>query len=1846
MLSGATLKYRSADFISRVSVQYARFSETGALVDTSELPYENRMVPVFPNRNGRISFEFDEDVEFVPGSVSVALPEGKKVDCELSSYERDAYLPPVSGDPVARTAKHTSLVCVPKSPLPAGAPVRFVVSKSVSKSLGADVSKEFVAAPEMAVSDFKLLSPTEACLYSATPLANEPSFLKTEPASKVREITEDGTWEWRDGNYAQRFACPKIAGKRAYVASVRLRANTPYAFSLAKGFPDAYGNVLASDVPLGTATSGNLSDRDRYLYSNALRDVNVLPDDVPVVLGMKTVNLDTVTLEACETSAGEYFRFLSNRWESGYSPDCQFSKKTVPVQNRGWDLSPATVDVAEILGRTPSSPFVVVRGSVRDAFNLHPEGYREDGKEFLNFYVRSNLALTLETANPQSYVFATSFDGKDVPSDLAFETYRYDGNARKLVPMKLPVSFDAKRSAYSFAAPKEWGVALLVAKNAKFFGVVSPNTDEASNYDFGYVSGADSSARDYAYVYSDRPIYRAGDHVSVKGIVRRFNPAGYGTSAFRKMKIRILDQEYRVFKEFEAPLDAASNFRFEFDLPKEAKSGKYAFEAFADTGDFVVTDANFHVEAYSKPVFRTTVSDEGKRDVLPGEKMSVPFESEYYFGGKVPNAEYRVLAHSQKYFFNPKDFLEYRFGTDASSFNCLYWGACSYSDTLEDAKLGRTDGNGRGIVSYEFPKTDAGTGTWENPEKIYTFSVEVTDPDTGKTVTQAFSKVAHATDAYVGIRTPYWTSKGQPIKAEGVALSHDGAPVSGKRATFAFVRTEWKEVKKQGIDGAFYGEYERSETVEKEIEATSDSEGRLRAEYLPASGGEFEIRLTYVGKNGAKWVSADSAYVATDEYLLWNSGNASVTELTAEKTVVKPGETAVFTLKSPVRSGRLFVTVEKDDAVLSVFSRDVTSYGERIEIPVDASHIPNVYVRAYVIGKEGDSPLPVYKRALSALKVVSEEKRLSVEVKTDRSRYAPGDAPSVTVFVKDALGNPVKGANGSLAVVDESVLALMGNPKKNPFAFFYEMKRYLGVRVAHSLSYLVDRLEVKQNALADGAKGGAGEDRKGGDAKKKRGVFKDTAFWQADFVTDGSGKATIDVAKLPDNLTTWVFETVVSTSPDTRVGFGETTAVTAQEVMVNDNLPRFFRADDSVTLAPVVFNRTGKDREFEVSVASEFLDVSGKKKAFVKNGESKAVSFEAKVRPLRSLANEAEYAKISVEVVSEGVSDAIEKTLPVVRGDTLESVATIGSTDDASFDETLNLRGIDRNRATLSVRYGGSLFANATDGLSNLLRYPYGCVEQRTSAVVPHVVTKRLYDSLGVPYDLNAVTVDAYSDAREGVKKKTVREVLSDYVSTLGAYRHSGGGLAYWPASESADFRMTAYVLPVLAEIRSLGIAVDPAVFADASAYLKREFYENRRPYCVPSVGNDCKYSERERLAAIVAVLAAKGDDYEAYKMYKLVTVAKPSASDQVAELSAIAGLSNIPSLSDAEKTSLWKRSKELVDILLKTSLVYESRGAFLDAGTEASRTETTARFVEALSELRMDGAETSQILDNLTRFLSRMKQSDGSYGSTLETSAVVRAFAARASASAASGTNFVAKGSVNGEKVFETAIGKPDVVKTFEARLDLAKLPDDSVVNFSKSGSGRLYYDLSLTYGVASDRIGARDEGFLVRVAYYDLNEYRRVEALKKAEWEKYLAGSGSYSSLRYPKEVSEYVEPLKTFSVGKLVLAKYRVITAEGRDRVAFESFVPSGTELVNSRLSTESKDASADSFFDREELLDDRYFGYSEYLSAGDYEGSYVLRPTHAGNFSVAPARAFEFYAPEVFGRSDGKRVEVRR
>jgi uncharacterized protein YfaS (alpha-2-macroglobulin family) len=402
---------------------------------------------------------------------------------------------------------------------------------------------------------------------------------------------------------------------------------------------------------------------------------------------------------------------------------------------------------------------------------------------------------------------------------------------------------------------------------------------------------------------------------------------------------------------------------------------------------------------------------------------------------------------------------------------CRYWGNCRNNDEYIGSFENYLDSTGTNVVKYtaELPKPEeeAGVAVVGTPnakkERLVTFVAEVTDPNTGKVIAGSDSHIVHVTDGYVGVASPYWVDKGAKIPVSGVTLDVD-SKVRSAKVKLELIQLQWNKVKKLGVDGVYYDEYEQKKTLEATETVTSSADGKFKTELTPVLGGEYVVRASYSGKNGASYVSDSYSYVATDSYSMWNSGNNTVTDLTAEKTLMQPGETAIFTLKSPISSGKIFYSVEKDNTILDTKVVDITGYGQKIEIPVLKTYIPNVYVRAYLIGRNDPAGLPVFKRALSQIRVLPDSKKLTVEVTAEKPKYLPGETLKVTIQVKDADGKPVSGAAGALAVVDESVLALLGNPEKNPFAFFYDMKRYLGTTVHLSLMNLVEKLEVKNAA--------------------------------------------------------------------------------------------------------------------------------------------------------------------------------------------------------------------------------------------------------------------------------------------------------------------------------------------------------------------------------------------------------------------------------------------------------------------------------------------------------------------------------------------------------------------------------------------------------------------------------------------------------------------------------------------------------------------------------------------------------------------------------------------------------------
>ena len=61
---------------------------------------------------------------------------------------------------------------------------------------------------------------------------------------------------------------------------------------------------------------------------------------------------------------------------------------------------------------------------------------------------------------------------------------------------------------------------------------------------------------------------------------------------------------------------------------------------------------------------------------------------------------------------------------------------------------------------------------------------------------------------------------------------------------------------------------------------------------------------------------------------------------------------------------------------------------------------------------------------------------------------------------------------------------------------------------------------------------------------------------------------------------------------------------------------------------------------------------------------------------------------------------------------------------------------------------------------------------------------------------------------------------------------------------------------------------------------------------------------------------------------------------------------------------------------------------------------------------------------------------------------------------------------------------------------------------------------------------------------------------------------------------------------------------------------------------------------------ETLDDRRFVFVQSLSPGEYVYEYFIRARTVGTFTGYPAIVSELYSPEVFGRSGGTTVTIKK
>ncbi len=670
----------------------------------------------------------------------------------------------------------------------------------------------------------------------------------------------------------------------------------------------------------------------------------------------------------------------------------------------------------------------------------------------------------------------------------------------------------------------------------------------------------------FAYVYTDRALYRPGQTVFYKGIVRSNDDLHYSLPGLKKVDVTIENDQGKLY-EGEVSLSDDGSFSGNFQVGTDAQVGNYNLSVRQNAGDETsLGGVPFRVADYSKPEFQVT-TDVTPGSAVVGDPVKFSLQATYYSGGNVSNAQVDWFMETTPTYYNPPDqYNQYSFSDYDYSDYYAYNNGPSNNSVIQNGS-GSTDANGH----FELAQTASLNN--KNTNQQITFSVNVSDVG-GNLVGDHTSLIVYGSALHPGIRTDdYVGTQGQTQTFHIVVLDLNGQPVVRKAVSVQIVNQQWFSVVKQDKNGVSRWVTSVRNIPVSTVSAVTDAGGLAQVAFTPSQGGEYKAIVNVIDSQGRKSKASSYLWVSSKGYIAWQQTNDRSFQLIPDKKAYNPGDTARILIAQPFQ-GEVYalVTLERghiyEKKVIKLDSNS-TIY----ELPISADMAPIMYLSVTVVkGADGQHPSD-FKVGMASLNVNPSQRGLDISILSDKSTAQPGEDVTYTVVTKDLSGQPVQ-ADVSLALIDKAALALAPSNSLTPLAAFYPI-RALGVATANSIvvnaeDYNANYQETSPGGEHSGGGGGKGNDNLG--IITVREDFKDTAFWQAQVLTGVDGTAQVKVI-LPDNLTTWQMDARAITD-DTRVGEATQEILSTRPLSIQLQTPRFFVRDDRAQVGAVVHNNT------------------------------------------------------------------------------------------------------------------------------------------------------------------------------------------------------------------------------------------------------------------------------------------------------------------------------------------------------------------------------------------------------------------------------------------------------------------------------------------------------------------------------------------------------------------------------------------------------------------------------------------------------------------------------------------------
>ena len=937
--------------------------------------------------------------------------------------------------------------------------------------------------------------------------------------------------------------------------------------------------------------------------------------------------------------------------------------------------------------------------------------------------------------------------------------------------------------------------------------------------------------------FTERPVYQPGETVYLKSISRLRSPAGLTLPPpAEPARLRFFDPRGRLISEntiafsdsgtystsWSLPVGTIGWFRAEIDFPPPANATPPADNE--DEDHFTRRNRS----SFSTPIFvqeyqpnSFKLSFDGTTASRDAEALHVPISAAYFMGKALSKASLSWTARLAQASFNPAKWPDFSFGIQPRT-----W--VSDGDRyfeLEQSAWSAPLLTGQGSLTL----SDKGTATIDAPipssfgvpgPKSLSIEAEVTDINQ-QTIAGSFQHTEHSSAFYLGAKRPNRASEvGEEITMEIAAVQSNGDPVTQPvDVTLTLERLTWNAVRVEAAGG---GTSVRNDPVfatvsEHHLSVAPSTTGGTPFSFRPAAPGSHNIVLTAKDAAGA----AVKSVISFDVYKqgsLWQSKDGIQIELTPDRDSYAEGDSARILVKSPL-NGTALVTVERH----KVLHQQVVQLapGGIVEIPIQKGWAPNVFVSVTHLRGGLDDPReiksPEYRTGFANLNISGGTHHLAIALKPSQPEFRPGTPVSITATATDSAGQPLPNTELALWAVDEGILSLMPWQAPDPSAFFHRPAS-LSVTTGLSLTRLLDEDPKSLDFANKGFTiGGGGDDS--APAIPLRKDFKPVAFWHGNLRTAADGSITVSFPA-PDNLTEFRVLAVANEGA-ARFGSASSSFRINKPLMLEPALPRFANSGDEVVLQAILHNTTPNDTSVDLELVTDdhvlILNRLG--------GSPQPSTIHV---PVSIPAGATRAASIPVRFVKAGhatfrwkasgpspdLSDAIENALDVGHSEPLLRDLTFASL--SSTDAARNLLASVRpevlaGEGSVTVTISNSRLLEASEAISQLLHYPYGCAEQTMSSLLPWLTLR----------DLRAVLPNLKQSNDE------IAAAIQAGANRLLSMQTDSGGLAYWPGATDTNPWASAHGAVGLIMARNLGASVPEPRLTSLLDFLSKSLRDN-----------------------------------------------------------------------------------------------------------------------------------------------------------------------------------------------------------------------------------------------------------------------------------------------------------------------------------------------------------------------------------------------------------------------------------